>query len=131
MDKISETKIDEIPILKNTPKIEKFVSKGFQHFRDRILLAMHNLSFSEKFIFIKKIDKALLEIVNRHQGTKAVHTLNYYCKFPSRKKDLTIRDECYLTLRVLLTKLTLDHYNTDRKAEYDAKRRSEMIRVIK
>jgi len=131
MDKISETRINEIPVLKNIPKNKKFISKGFQHFRDNILSALQYLNFSEKFIFIKKIDKALLEIVNRNQGTKAVHTLNYYCKFPSRKKDLTIRDECYLTLRVLLTKLTLDHYYTDRKAEYDAKRRAEMIRVIK
>ena len=114
---------DEIPVLENSKKKLKFVSKGFQHFRDQILSTVQGLTFKEKLYCIKKADRDLLETMNTHAGTKAVHTLDYVHKFPSRKKDLKIIDECRLTLRGLWVVLVVkDYYNERRKI---------MIKVIK
>ena len=104
-------------------KNKKFVSKGFQHFRDQILSTVQGLTFKEKLYCIKEADRDLLERMNTHAGTKAVHTLDYVHKFPSRKKDLKIVDECRLTLRNLWISCAVKEY-------YD-ERRKNMIRVIK
>ena len=122
---------DEIPELKNSEKKLKFVSKGFQHFRDQILSTVLGLTFKEKLYCIKKADRDLLETMNTHAGTKAVHTLDYVHKFPSRKKDLKIIDECRLTLRWLWVVLVVkDYYYYERRNYYNERRKS-MIRVIK
>ena len=114
---------DEIPVLENSKKKLKFVSKGFQHFRDQILSTVQGLTFKEKLYCIKKADRDLLEKMNTHAGTKAVHTLDYVHKFPSRKKDLKIVDECRLTLRNLWIGCAVKEYYNER--------RKKMIRVIK
>jgi len=114
---------DEIPVLENSKKKLKFVSKGFQHFRDQILSIVQGLTFKEKLYCIKEADRDLLEKMNTHAGTKAVHTLDYVHKFPSRKKDLKIVDECRLTLRTLWIGLVVKEYYNER--------RKKMIRVIK
>ena len=122
---------DEIPVLENSKKKLKFVSKGFQHFRDQILSTVQGLTFKEKLYCIKKADRDLLERMNTHAGTKAVHTLDYVHKFPSRKKDLKIIDECRLSLRGLWVVLVVkDYYYYERRNYYNERRKS-MIRVIK
>ena len=122
---------DEIPVLENSKKKLKFISKGFQHFRDQILSTVQGLTFKEKLYCIKKADRDLLERMNTHAGTKAVHTLDYVHKFPSRKKDLKIIDECRLTLRRLWVVLVVkDYYYYERRNYYNERRKS-MIRVIK
>ena len=121
---------DEIPVLENSKKKLKFVSKGFQHFRDQILSTVQGLTFKEKLYCIKEADRDLLERMNTHAGTKAVHTLDYVHKFPSRKKDLKIVDECRLTLRTLWVGLAVKEYYNERKNYYNERRKS-MIRVIK
>jgi hypothetical protein len=121
---------DEIPVLENSKKKLKFVSKGFQHFRDQILSTVQGLTFREKLYCIKEADRDLLERMNTHAGTKAVHTLDYVHKFPSRKKDLKIVDECRLTLRTLWVGLAVKEYYNERKNYYNERRKS-MIRVIK
>jgi hypothetical protein len=104
-------------------KNKKFVSKGFQHFRDIILSRVEYLTFREKFCIIKETDRELLAILNNKQGTRAVHTLDYVHKFPSRKNTLTILDQLHLTLRTLWVGCAV-------KEHYD-ERRKNMIRVIK
>ena len=121
---------DEIPVLENSKKKLKFVSKGFQHFRDQILSTVQGLTFKEKLYCIKEADRDLLEKMNTHAGTKAVHTLDYVHKFPSRKKDLKIVDECRLTLRTLWFGLAVKEYYNERRNYYNERRKS-MIRVIK
>ena len=121
---------DEIPVLENSKKKLKFVSKGFQHFRDQILSTVQGLTFKEKLYCIKEADRDLLEKMNTHAGTKAVHTLDYVHKFPSRKKDLKIVDECRLTLRTLWVGLAVKEYYNERRNYYN-ERRKKMIRVIK
>ena len=121
---------DEIPVLENSKKKLKFVSKGFQHFRDQILSTVQGLTFREKLYCIKEADRDLLEKMNTHAGTKAVHTLDYVHKFPSRKKNLKIVDECRLTLRTLWVGLAVKEYYNERKNYYNERRKS-MIRVIK
>jgi hypothetical protein len=121
---------DEIPVLENSKKKLKFVSKGFQHFRDQILSTVQGLTFKEKLYCIKEADRDLLEKMNTHAGTKAVHTLDYVHKFPSRKKDLKIVDECRLTLRTLWVGLAVKEYYNERRNYYNERRKS-MIRVIK
>ena len=121
---------DEIPVLENSKKKLKFVSKGFQHFRDQILSIVQGLTFKEKLYCIKEADRDLLEKMNTHAGTKAVHTLDYVHKFPSRKKDLKIVDECRLTLRTLWVGLAVKEYYNERRNYYNERRKS-MIRVIK
>ena len=121
---------DEIPVLENSKKKLKFVSKGFQHFRDQILSTVQGLTFKEKLYCIKEADRDLLERMNTHAGTKAVHTLDYVHKFPSRKKDLKIVDECRLTLRTLWVGLAVKEYYNERRNYYNERRKS-MIRVIK
>ena len=121
---------DEIPVLENSKKKLKFVSKGFQHFRDQILSTVQGLTFKEKLYCIKEADRDLLERMNTHAGTKAVHTLDYVHKFPSRNKNLKIVDECRLTLRTLWVGLAVKEYYNERKNYYNERRKS-MIRVIK
>jgi hypothetical protein len=100
-----------------------FVSQGYQTYRDEILIIVKNLSFGEKFYLIKKTDKDLLKSLNKHTGTKAVHTLEYIKKIPSRKKELTSLDECILLLRSLkIFWARNDYYN---------ERRKKMIRIVK
>ena len=114
---------DEIPVLENSKKKLKFVSKGFQHFRDSILSSVEYLTFREKFYIIKETDRKLLALLNTHSGTKAVHTLDYVHKFPSRKKSLNILDQLYLTLRNLWIVVAVQNYYKER--------RKNMIKVIK
>jgi hypothetical protein len=104
-------------------KNKKFVSKGFQYFRDSILSCVEYLTFREKFYIIKETDRELLAILNSKQGTRAVHTLDYVHKFPSRKNTLSILDQLHLTLRNLWISCAVKEY-------YD-ERRKNMIRVIK
>ena len=116
---------NDIPVLdpEQVKKEGKVKSQGFQHYRDSVLLALSNLTFSEKFRIIKKVDKDILESVNTYQGTKAVHTLNYIHKIPSRKQNLTKIDEIVLVLRSL--------YVICARNDYYKERRRKMIRVVK
>ena len=114
---------DDILVWTKAEKNQKFVSKGFQYFRDGILSSVKYLTFREKFYIIKKTDRELLTKLNEKQGTKAVHTLDYVHKFPSRKNVLTILDELHLTLRDLWISCAVKKY-------YD-ERRKKMIKVIK
>ena len=98
-------------------------SKGFQHYRDCVLRTLASLTFSEKFKIIKKVDRDILARVNTYQGTKAVHTLNYLHKIPSRKQNLTKIDEIVLILRSL--------YVVCARNDYYKERRKKMIRVVK
>ena len=70
-------------------KDRQIKSEGFQYHRDCILRALFYLTFSEKFKIVKKVDREILARFNTYQGTKAVHTLNYMHKMPSRKKELS------------------------------------------
>lgn len=104
-------------------KAKPFVSKGYQYYRDEVLRIFKYFAFSEKFKIIKSVDRDLLSRLNTYTGTKAVHTLDYIHKIPSRKKDLTLKDETILLLRSLsMLWAREDYYN---------KRRKKIIRVIK
>ena len=116
---------DDIPVLspEQAEKERKVESQGFQHYRDCVLRTLSNLTFSEKFKIIKKVDRDILARVNTYQGTKAVHTLNYLHKIPSRKQNLTKIDEIVLILRSL--------YVICARNDYYKERRKKMIRVVK
>jgi len=123
----NDDKIWDLLEEKDPKKLEElkkpFVSQGYMFFRNEILKALKNLSFREKFNLIKKTDKKLLESINRYTGTKAVHTLDYIVKFPSRKKELSLKEECILQVRSLMILFARNDY-------YDEKRK-KMIKVIK
>ena len=120
-----ESLFDDIPVLspEQAEKERQVKSQGFQHYRDCVLRTLSNLTFSEKFKIIKKVDRDILARVNTYQGTKAVHTLNYLHKIPSRKKNLTKIDEIVLILRSL--------YVVCARNDYYKQRRKQMIRVVK
>lgn len=116
---------DEILILdpEQAKKERQIESQGFQYYRDGILRTLSNLTFSEKFRIIKKVDRDILARVNTYQGTKAVHTLKYINKIPSRKKTLSKIDEVILLLRSLFMKYELNDFYRER--------RKILIRLIK
>lgn len=116
---------DEILILdpEQAKKEKQLESQGFQYYRDGILRTLSNLTFSEKFKIIKKVDRDLLARLNIYQGTKAVHTLNYIHKIPSRKKTLSKIDEVVLLLRSLFMICELNNFYRER--------RKILIRLIK
>ena len=116
---------DEILILdpEQAKKEKQLESQGFQYYRDSILRTLSNLTFSEKFKIIKKVDRDLLARLNTYQGTKAVHTLNYIHKIPSRKKTLSKIDEVVLLLRSLFMICELNNFYRER--------RKILIRLIK
>lgn len=116
---------DDIPFLdpEQAEKERQVKSQGFQHYRDYVLSTLSSLPFSEKFKIIKKVDKDIITRVNTYQGTKAVHTLNYLHKIPSRKVNLTKIDEIVLILRSL--------YVICARNDYYKERRKKMIRVVK
>lgn len=116
---------DEILILdpEQAKKERQIESQGFQYYRDGILRTLSNLTFSEKFKIIKKVDRDLLARLNTYQGTKAVHTLDYINKIPSRKKTLSKIDEVVLLLRSLFMKCELNNFYRER--------RKILIRLIK
>lgn len=116
---------DDIPVLspEQAEKERNVEAKGFQYYRDCVLRTLANLTFSEKFKIIKKVDRDILARVNTYQGTKAVHTLNYVHKIPSRKENLTKIEEIILLLRSL--------YVICERNNYYKERRKKMIRVIK
>jgi len=98
---MSRSLFDDIPVLslEQAEKERNVEAKGFQYYRDCVLRTLNSLTFSEKFKIIKKVDRDILARVNTFQGTKAVHTLNYLHKIPSRKENLTKIDELVLMLR--------------------------------
>ena len=104
-------------------KEKQVKSQGFQHYRDCVLRTLSNLTFSEKFKIIKKVDRDILTRVNAYQGTKAVHTLNYLHKIPSRKQNLTKIDEIVLILRSL--------YVVYARNDYYKERRKKLISTVK
>ena len=116
---------DEIQVLspEQAEKERKVESQGFQHYRDSVLYTLSNLTFSEKFKIIKKVDRDILTRVNTYQGTKAVHTLNYLHKIPSRKQNLTKIDEIVLILRSL--------YVVCARNDYYKERRKKLISIVK
>jgi hypothetical protein len=116
---------DDIPELspEQAKKEKQIESQGFQYYRDGILRTLSNLTFSEKFKIIKKVDRNLLARLNTYQGTKAVHTLDYINKIPSRKKTLSKIDEIVLLLRSLFIRSELNNYYRER--------RQKIIRLIK
>jgi hypothetical protein len=116
---------DDIPELspEQAEKEKQIESQGFQYYRDGILRTLSNLTFSEKFKIIKKVDRNLLARLNTYQGTKAVHTLDYINKIPSRKKTLNKIDEIVLLLRSLFIRSELNNYYRER--------RQKIIRLIK
>jgi hypothetical protein len=116
---------DDIPELspEQAEKEKQIESQGFQYYRDGILRTLSNLTFSEKFKIIKKVDRNLLARLNTYQGTKAVHTLDYINKIPSRKKTLSKIDEIVLLLRSLFIRSELNNYYRER--------RQKIIRLIK
>jgi hypothetical protein len=116
---------DDIPELspEQAEKEKQIESQGFQYYRDGILRTLSNLTFSEKFKIIKKVDRNLLARLNTYQGTKAVHTLYYINKIPSRKKTLSKIDEIVLLLRSLFIRSELNNYYRER--------RQKIIRLIK
>ena len=116
---------DEIQILDATQaeKEKKFESQGFQYYRDGILRILFSLRFSEKFKIIKKVDREILEKINTYQGTKAVHTLDYMHKIPSRKKNLSKIDEIVLLWRSISMKCEVQ--------DYFKERRKKLIKLIK
>ena len=111
---------DEILILdpEQAKKERQIESQGFQYYRDGILRTLSNLTFSEKFKIIKKVDKDLLARLNTYQGTKAVHTLDYINKIPSRKKILSKIDEVILLLRSLFMKCELNNFYRERRKRF-------------
>ena len=116
---------DDIPVLspEQAEKERQVKSQGFQHYRDCVLRTLSNLTFSEKFKIIKKVDRDILTRVNTYQGTKAVHTLNYLHKIPSRKQNLTKIDEIILILRIL--------YVVCARNDYYKERRKKLISTVK
>jgi hypothetical protein len=116
---------DDIPVLdpEQAEKERQVKSQGFQYYRDCVLRTLSNLTFSEKFKIIKKVDIDILARFNTYQGTKAVHTLNYLHKIPSRKQNLNKIDEIVLILRSL--------YVVCARNDYYKERRRKMIRVVK
>jgi len=116
---------DDIPVLspEQAEKERNVEAKGFQYYRDCVLRTLASLTFSEKFKIIKKVDRDILARVNTYQGTKAVHTLNYLHKIPSRKESLTKIEEIILLLRSL--------YVICERNNYYKERRKKMIRVVK
>ena len=116
---------DNIKVLDpSSPEINKpFESLGFQHYRDRILSVLQYLPFSVGFRIMKDVDKDLLEKINRYQGTKSVHTLDYIHKIPSRKKNLTLLDETVLLLRSLNVIFA--------RNDYYKERRKKLISIVK
>jgi hypothetical protein len=116
---------DDIPVLspEQAKKERQVQSQGFQHYRDSVLRTLSSLTFSEKFRIIKKVDRDILARVNTFQGTKAVHTLNYLHKIPSRKENLTKIDEIVLILRSISI--------VSERNNYYKERRKQMIRVVK
>lgn len=116
---------DEIPILspEQAEKERQRKPEGFQYYRNGILRTLSNLTFSEKFKIIKKVDRDLLARLNIYQGTKAVHTLDYINKIPSRKKILSKTDEIILLFRSLFIKSELNSFYRER--------RKILIRLIK
>jgi hypothetical protein len=122
---MKESLLDEIPVLspEQAAKERQIEAKGFQYYRDCILRTLANLTFSEKYKIVKKVDKELLAKFNTYQGTKAVHTLGYMRRIPSRKKSLTKTDEIILLLRSLNMVWEMNNYYRIR--------RKQMIRVVK
>ena len=120
-----ESLFDDIPVLspEQAEKERQVKSQGFQHYRDCVLRTLSNLTFSEKFKIIKKVDRDILARVNTYQGTKAVHTLNYLHKIPSRKQNLTKIDEIVLILRSL--------YVVCARNDYYKERRKKLISTVK
>ena len=116
---------DDIPVLspEQAEKERQVKSQGFQHYRDCVLRTLSNLTFSEKFKIIKKVDRDILTRINTYQGTKAVHTLNYLHKIPSRKQNLTKIDEIVLILRSL--------YVVCARNDYYKERRKKLISTVK
>ena len=120
-----ESFFEDIPVLDpSKTEINKiFESKGFQYYRNEILTTIKNLPLSAKFKIIKDVDKDTLTRFNTFQGTKAVHTLSYMRKIPSRKKDLTQIDEIVLMLRCINVICA--------KNDYYKEKRKKIIRVVK
>jgi hypothetical protein len=116
---------DDIPVLdpEQAEKERQVKSQGFQHYRDCVLRTLSNLTFTEKFKIIKKVDRDILARVNTYQGSKAVHTLNYLHKIPSRKENLTKIDEIVLILRSL--------YVICARNDYYKERRKKLISIVK
>jgi len=116
---------DDIQVLDDsTSGINKpFESLGFQHYRDEVLSILKHLPFSVAFKIIKDVDIDLLNKINRYQGSKAVHTLNYMHKIPSRKKKLTQLDEIVLLLRSINVIFA--------RNDYYKERRKKLIKVVK
>lgn len=116
---------DEIPLLspEQVAKESQIEPKGYQYYRDIILRTLSNLTFSEKYKIIKKVDRELLANFNKYQGTKAVHTLEYTFKIPSRKKNLNKKDEIILLLRSLNI--------VCEKNNYYKLRRNQNVKIIK
>ena len=116
---------DDIPVLspEQAEKERNVEAKGFQYYRDCVLRTLASLTFSEKFKIIKKVDRDILARFNTFQGTKAVHTLNYLHKIPSRKENLTKIDELVLMLRSISI--------ISERNNYYKERRKQMIRVVK
>lgn len=116
---------DEIPILspEQAEKERQRKPEGFQNYHDCVRRTLRNLSFSDKLRIIKKVDKDILARVNFYQGTKAVHTLDYIHKMPSRKKTLSKIDEILLLFRSIFVKRELNNYYKER--------RKILIRLIK
>jgi hypothetical protein len=122
---MSRSLFDDIPVLslEQAEKERNVEAKGFQYYRDCVLRTLNSLTFSEKFKIIKKVDRDILARVNTFQGTKAVHTLNYLHKIPSRKENLTKIDEIVLMLRSISI--------ISERNNYYKERRKQMIRVVK
>lgn len=116
---------DDIPVLspEQAEKERNVEAKGFQYYRDCVLRTLASLTFSEKYKIVKKVDTELLAKFNTYQGTRAVHTLDYMHRIPSRKKSLTKTDEIILLLRSL--NMVWERNN------YYRIRRKQMIRVVK
>jgi hypothetical protein len=116
---------DDIPVLspEQAEKERNVEAKGFQYYRDCVLRTLASLTFAEKFKIIKKVDRDILARVNAYQGTKAVHTLNYLHKIPSRKENLTKIEEIVLMLRSIAI--------ISERNNYYKERRRKMIRVVK
>jgi len=122
---MKESLFDEILLLspEQVAKEKQTKPKGYQYYRDCILNTLANLTFSEKYKIVKKVDTELLAKFNMYQGTRTVHTLDYMHKIPSRKKSLTKIDEIILLLRSL--NMVWERNN------YYRIRRKQMIRVVK
>ena len=90
-----------------------FEPKDYKHYRNNVLELFKKTPYKVKFNIIKKVDKELLNIINLRSGTKQVHTLDYWHKFPSRKKDLTQYDEMMLILRFAKCCLALDVFKKE------------------